>query len=189
MIIFASYGYRSPIVAQKLNDIIKNKDLKIGIVPYAAQTEKLVGEGEKKAMVENGFKETNICIIDKFVDDFSDFDYVYVAPGDTFKLWHDLTKNKQIAELIDFVRKKGNYIGISAGAYIACNDFEYARLLEDNNYSFADFEGLGIVDGRVICHCDVHGISEIMAVSDGYEKPVYKIDNTEAFVFDTKSYI
>ncbi len=57
------------------------------------------------------------------------------------------------------------YIGVSAGADIACQDIEYVKAYADNNViDDGDFKALGLIPYNVICHYEHYSFSILRKV-------------------------
>lgn len=179
--IFTSYGFRAEILRDAWNEHIPGKNGKLLIIPLAGMTCEITGRYEKAAAVSLGFSEENITVFDDRTPDMladMHFDVIYVCGGNTFKLLHNV---RQFG-LDHFIRKQvaagALYIGVSAGAYLACPDIRYVTLLEDNNHiTDDDFSSLHLTDSYVLCHYDQHGYTTLRQCREFLGKDVLTIEN------------
>lgn len=191
-LIFTSYGFKSPIIRNKLRKVITDaKTSRILILPFAGFNSALAGLKEKEAVIEYGFCEENIYVADE--NNLSDikcktFDYIYVSEGDTFKLLKSLKELDSINLISDAVKNGAVYIGVSAGAYVACDSIEYVGQLEDNDYIDNDYSAIGLCDKIIICHYDLYGYSYYRSCADKFpDYEIMTIDNDEAVIIDGDS--
>lgn len=183
-LIFTSYGFQSPVVCDKLRDSIDTDGKRMFIIPCAGFDSIGTGAREKKAAVRFGFEENKVYIFDEACPEVCKgmvFDYVYVSGGDPFKLLSAVRKYG----LNETIKRCRTYIGVSAGAYIACGDIEYVKLLEDDDYIFDDYIGLGLFNGRIICHYDLYGSGVYSQCRMAYPDGVfYTLENGQAAVVE-----
>ena len=159
--IFSSFGFRSPIISEKYANVIpQDKSIKEKtclIIPFAGFNFERTAELEKEGLVNFGFAPDNVIA---FSDDVLSapmfiFDYIYVPGGDPFKLLSEIKKRSLRSEIRHRVLTyKTAYIGVSSGAYVASNNIEYVKQLEDDNWGENDYEALGLVPNPIICHKD-----------------------------------
>ena len=153
MLILTSFGFRSPIVREKLKDVIAPEGKRILLVPYAGANIPVAAESEIQGLVEFGFSREMISACGD-AGEAAEFDYMYVPEGDPFKLLKTLQENGLLAWLKRIVRNGTVYIGASAGAELAVNDLEYVTLLDDRYGNITDYKGLGLVNDIVLPHAD-----------------------------------
>lgn len=162
MYIFTSFGFRAPIVREKLKDLLDTKDKSVLILPFVGFNTESCAENEKNGLIEFGFDSEKIFVCAGYEAFACKYDYIYVPGGYTFKLLAAM----QSLNIIDAVRQAviggATYIGVSAGAEVASSDLEYVKFFEDNDYLCADFIGLSLVDEVIIPHSDQHRASEQM---------------------------
>ena len=163
MIILSSFGLDAPMIQKKYREHIHTCDRTILMIPFAALNDSTVLY-EKKALMHFGFDEQKIMIcscnnIDKIKN--IEFDYIYVPGGDTYKLLFEIKKYDILNYLQRLINKGATYIGVSAGAYICCEDIKYLEALEDNNYINDDFSALGLLRENIVCHSDQYGYETI----------------------------
>jgi peptidase E len=190
MIILSSYGFEASIIREKYREYIQPENKTIIILPFAGLENNITAKYEKQFLLQYGFEENNIDVFDivKMCDIISkSYDYIYVPGGDTFKLLKEI-KEFEISEWIKQQLHKGaDYIGVSAGANICCQNIKYIMNLEDNNYIDDNFCALGLIDENLICHADQYDNSSIMACKREFGQRDYLlIRNDEVYVIKNK---
>lgn len=107
-----------------------------------------------KAFEEIGFAPSLIFTSEQFNRNSKiNLDYIYMAEGNTFQQLAFLKAEAWIPFITDAWRKGVNYIGVSAGAHIACKSIAAARDFDDAKmYPLSDDSGLGFFDGVIIPH-------------------------------------
>lgn len=167
MLILTSYGFRVPVVAEKLRRLVETKNKTVLVVPFAAFNNESCAKREKEGLTEFGFEAESIFVYDKEnPENNKKADYVYVPGGNTFKLLYEMKQCGAIEVIRDMVKSGSTYIGASAGAEAATVDIEYVTALEDNNYQFDDYRALGFTDDIIIPHSDQRD-HHLMAVCRG----------------------
>ena len=162
MIVFSSYGFRG-IMQERFKSVLPDKNKKILIVPLAGMTCEITGKAEKEGAWKVGFPEDKISVfMDSNPEEFlhQQFDVIYVPGGNTFKLLHDVRKYHLDKLILDNFRNGADYIGVSAGAYLACPNIEYVMKIgdDDNHIKGGDYSGLHLTDKYPLCHYDVRGL-------------------------------
>ena len=187
MIFLSSFGFRSPIAAQKMKEYVPEPfDKKVLVIPFAGFNSENTGIREQEGLLAFGFIQPNVFILTRSnVEEMRklSFDYIYVPGGDPFKLLSEL----QSLDLLDDIKRRvtdgTDYIGVSAGAMLATSNIEYAAQLEDNNFGFNKFDGLGLIDDCVVCHIDQLEKSAVLACKTSCpERKLLGIRNDEIIV-------
>lgn len=131
-------------------------DLKVLYFPNEKVTPSKIKSGMYESRLSAfGFQRKNIYVANYFdpAPYFGlDIDAVYISGGNTFgtmKLIRDAGFDKAI---VDYVHKDAVYIGGSAGAHIATANISHVEKYDKDTYGLADFSGLGLFDGILICH-------------------------------------
>ena len=102
-----------------------------------------------------GFQKNNIYVANYFEPTpflNLDIDVIYISGGNTFgtmKLIRDSGFDKAI---VNYVENGVIYVGGSAGAHIATADISHVVKYDNDTFGLADFSGLGLYDGILICH-------------------------------------
>ena len=164
--IFSSFGFRSPIMREKYAKVIKQdntlKEKSCTIIPFAGFNIEKTFDAEKTGLIEFGFDPSMISVLDKDHMPFCAPDYIYVPGGDPFKLLYNIREYVLKSEVrLRVLTYKTVYIGVSAGAYVACPDIEYVKQLEDDNVVNEDYSALGLVQNCIVCHSDHYSYSQI----------------------------
>ena len=156
MIVMSSFGIESPIIRDKLMDLISPIDKSVLLIPFAGYNVPFTIQKETELLKSFGFSSDKIRILSTDKPPTGTVDFIYTPGGDTFKLLYTLKKNNLLGYIKNIVQRyNSTYIGVSAGAYICCQNIQYVLLLEDNNYDFDNFEALGFIrDENIICHSD-----------------------------------
>ncbi|MBQ6885227.1 MAG: Type 1 glutamine amidotransferase-like domain-containing protein [Clostridia bacterium] len=191
--LFASYGFESPIMQEKfLKEIIKDElyNKSCLVLPYAAPNAEKAFDAERRDLVAFGFSESKIKLV-RCKDDIlnTNPDYIYVPGGNTFKLLKYLKDNVLIDCIVDCVKNKHTvYIGISAGADIACENIEYVVQLEDNNVINDNFDALGLIPVALLCHYDYYSYAKLKACEQKSNKSIITINNDQLLVYENKNW-
>lgn len=184
MLVFTSFGFRAPIVKEKLRDVIVPENKTILIIPFAGYNPISCALNEKNGLIDFGFKEENIYICSDRSSFERAYSYIYVPGGNTFKLL-SIMQSMQLMESVKRAVEKGTiYIGVSAGAELATSNLEYVSLLEDNNYSLVDYKGLSLIRDVIIPHADQYQVSERMRSVFGNKQSTHilRIANDEVAI-------
>ena len=163
-LLISSYGFESPIMAEKYKKAISGdlEEKECLVIPYASKNPEKAFEGIKKHLIDFGFSENNILMVNDPMDLFLSFpDFIYVSGGDPFLLLKALKSLNLSEHVIDCVKeKRSTYIGVSAGADILAKSIEYVTLFEDNNHLHdGDFSALSLIDEGILCHYDRRSFS------------------------------
>ena len=176
MLILSSYGFGSTCMRQKIGDTVKDMNGRMLIIPFASWFGVETGKKEKTGAVLQGFGKERIDIFDEASPDRylnSSYDYICVSGGNTFRLLSRIKKYHLDTFIKEQVANGAVYMGFSAGAYLACPDIEYVKLLEDNNdISNGDFSALALTDKYVLCHNDYRGTPYIIKIREFIGKPI-----------------
>ena len=106
-------------------------------------------------MQKRGFSKENITIFDHREPEqyFGlDIDVLYISGGNTFETLQKIRKCHFDTEMIRYIQAGVTYIGGSAGAHIVSADISHVSRYDTVPDGFADFHGLGLFDGVLICH-------------------------------------
>lgn len=175
MVILCSFAFQSPIVSEKLHNIITPKGKKICVIPFAGS------HFNTKSLLDFGFDGDNIKIIKQDGDTLyiEKADYIYIPGGNTCKLAAELSSSIRQA-VVKSVKKGAVYIGESAGACMAGEDIKYTELFDDNNAGIIDYGGLCLTDKLIICHADSKSYNDISRAKSLYpQKEVIYINNLD----------
>lgn len=127
----------------------------------------------------------------KFVDletdptfDFSSSGVIYVNGGNTFTLLKYANEAKFKASVLALLERNGIYVGVSAGAIIACPDMTVAIDVEPdpNEVALTDFTALHLVDFYLDVHYTSANESALMAYEKKYDRQVERLTDEQAIV-------
>jgi len=185
MIILTSYGFESPIMAEKLSEYFTG-DEKIMLIPFAGFNNESTVVREQKILENFGFKSENIFVCRKEVplNCCSKPDWIYVVGGDPFKLLKEALETNIIPWITEMLESGVSYFGVSAGADFLCEDLSYLKVVEEDNYGLTDYTGIGIIKGtKILCHADQRdwGTKKSVIDFEPHKVPLF-ITNTEVYV-------
>ena len=177
---FSSFGFRSPVMREKYAKVIKQggalKEKSCMIIPFAGFNVERTFDAEKDGLIEFGFDPSMISVLGKDHIPFYVPDYIYVPGGDPFKLLSKIKEYVLRSEVrLRVLTYKTVYIGVSAGAYVACPDIEYVKQLEDDNVMHEDYSALGLIQNCIVCHSDHYSYSRIKSCEKVSGKKVITI--------------
>lgn len=187
MIILTSYGLRSPIIAEKVRDLINPKDMKVFIIPFAGFDYNLTAKKESDALINFGFEKNNIYVCDvSNTDEHKNkhIDMIYVPGGNQFKLLYECQKNEMLGWIKQRITDGCHYLGVSAGADLATSDLKYLKLVDECNYELENFAGLGLIEEKVICHIDQRDAGTLEAVRNLDGRKTIFLRNDEVYVIE-----
>lgn len=154
MIVFSSYGFRTPVLQTKLRGRIDPAGKSVLLIPFAGVNEAGAAARETEGLCAFGFDRQRIIVAEEGMD-ISFADVIYVPGGRTFRLLRRLRECGLCEAVRKAVLSGATYIGVSAGAAAATRDMEYVTMFEDNDEIVGGgFSALAITDKTVIPHAD-----------------------------------
>ena len=172
-LVFLSSGVQMTKGNSLLRRYFSNKDV-------AQKKILLIGDKEpgwfalcSKTFIKLGFAPQNIFTSREFDKTLAsvDIDYIYMAEGNTFQQLQFLKIGEWIPYIMDLWKKGAVYIGVSAGAHIACTSVEPAAGFDDAGmYPVSNFSGLGLFNGVVIPHFSENSILRINAKNNAIKQ-------------------
>jgi len=185
MIILSSYGLRSPIIAQKARELINPANMSVLVIPFAGfNNENTAAREINEGLIPFGFNIDNIfvCSIEN-PELYKDkkFDLIYVPGGNPFKLLKEAKECNLLPWVIKLVNEGATYFGVSSGADFACENIEYLRLAEDCDYTMEDYNCLGLIKEKVLCHVDQRDMATLQRVKDFDDKKAIFLRNDEIY--------
>lgn len=138
----------------------------------------------KRQLDELGF---SVKFVDLEIDptfDFSSYGVIYVNGGNTFTLLKYAHEAKFKASVLALLKRNGIYVGVSAGAIIACPDMTVAIDVEPdpNEVALTDFTALHLVDFYLDVHYTSANESALMAYEKKYDRQVERLTDEQAIV-------
>ena len=186
MIILTSYGFRSPVVAEKVREYINPENMNVLVIPFAGfDSEKTAATEIKNGLLPFGFLPENIYVVnetDTGINREINFDMIYVPGGNPFKLLRQAQKCNLHSRVIELVSNGTIYFGVSSGADFACEDIEYLKLVEDCDYNIENYKGLGLLTEKVLCHVDQRDMGTLQRVRDYDDRKTIFLRNDEVLV-------
>ena len=186
MILLSSYGLCSPIIAERAKEYIIPEDKKVLVVPFAGyNNEKTAAREINEGLLPFGFILDNIYVLDANNPGLhreENFDMIYVPGGNPFKLLSQAQKCNINQWIVDMVMQNTIYFGISSGADLACENLEYLKLVDECNFEIENYDGLGLIKEKVLCHIDQRDMSTLQHVKDFDERNVIFLRNDEIYV-------
>lgn len=185
MILLSSYGLRSPIVADNVREYINPENKKVLIIPFAGFNNASTAAKEiHEGLIPYGFALENIYVIDAEEPELckkDNFDIIYVPGGNPFKLLSQVQKCNIKQWIIDMVDNGAIYFGVSSGADFACGNLEYLKIVDDCNFEIKDYDGLGLIEEKVLCHVDQRDMATLQQVKDYDERKTIFLRNDEIY--------
>jgi len=101
-------------------------------------------------------KNVSIFLLDRKIEkkDLENIDVIYVWGGNTFKYLNGIRKTGLDRRIVEFVKKGGVYLGLSAGSYIVCPTIEAAawKHADRNTIKLKNLKGLNLVPFLITAH-------------------------------------
>ena len=139
-------------------------------------------------MQEFGFDEDNIRIFDyynpkRFIG--LDIDVIYTSGGNTFATLKRIKDCGFDREIIRYVKSGVIYIGGSAGAHIITQNIEHVAAFDSIPDGMNDFNGLGLLDGILICHYTMERKELYDKLISKNKYKVYTLSDDESLVVNS----
>ena len=157
-LILSSCDFRKENSAKCIyNNIPKAVDkCKVLFFPNEKSNDELIKSGMYHSRLEEfGFKAKNVYVFNYWEPDKFHglkIDIIYISGGNTFGTLKRIREAKADFLITEYVKNGAVYIGGSAGAHIACADISHVSMFDTNTFGLAEFYGLGLYDGKLICH-------------------------------------
>ena len=140
------------------------------------------------SMQEFGFDEDNIRIFDyynpkRFIG--LDIDVIYTSGGNTFATLKRIKDCGFDREIIRYVKSGVIYIGGSAGAHIITQNIEHVAAFDSIPDGMNDFNGLGLLDGILICHYTMERKELYDKLISKNKYKVYTLSDDESLVVNS----
>ena len=140
-----------------------------------------------KRLGECGFSRENIYLYDPTRPEaFCDLslDCIYISGGNTFAIIDKIRRGGLDRAIERYVKAGVVYIGGSAGVHLVSQNFEHVQNFDENTVGVADFNGLGLFDGIVVCHFgeERKACYEALCAAGNYK--VYALTDEESLVFE-----
>ena len=137
---------------------IKKTD-KIGFIPTASEldSERWYMEKYRDYFIEEHYDLINIDITnetrEEILNKFNSSDVMFIPGGNSFYLLQQLKAKDVLKDLISFAKNK-IYIGVSAGACIACPNIEYLEKFDnkDETVDLVSYDAMNLINGYILPH-------------------------------------
>lgn len=189
-VILTSTGLSSEIAKKYFLDIVSKLSYKKGAYVTTAAKDKESNKWSiisKQQMLDLGLNEVDFVDIEVTPNfDFSTYDVVMVAGGNTFKLLNAVNNSNFKNEMKNFLSRGGIYIGISAGAIIMTPTISIAGEVEPdvNEIGITDLSGMGFVPFEVLPHYESYQDPQIEEYKKKTANEVKLISNEEILIFN-----
>lgn len=174
-----------------IKEFIKENDT-IGFIPTASELDedRWYTEKDREDLIEMKF---NVIVIDiskltkqEIVEKLNNVNAIYISGGNCFYLLQQLKIKDVLQEIIEFANNK-IYIGLSAGACIACPSIEYLERLDDKSQAplLNNYKAMNLVDFYILPH--YRSKEKYTKLSDEIEKEYknykfIKLSNEQAII-------
>ena len=141
-------------------------------------------------MQEFGFDKDNIRIFGyynpkRFIG--LDIDVIYISGGNTFATLKRIKDCGFDREIIRYVKSGVIYIGGSAGAHIATQNIEHIAAFDSIPDGMNDFNGLGLLDGILICHYTIERKELYDKLISENKYKVYALSDDDSLIINSKT--
>ena len=156
------------------------------MVTYAQTPEEdgYVKEAEQEV---NHFGFKNVLVVNMQnpadIDTLGDFDVIYVCGGNTFAILNKLRETGLDAFIINQIKSRAIYVGVSAGSIIAGPDIETAGWGvsgDPNKIGMKDFKAFGLTDIIISPHFQEERRGEIEEWREKIKNRIIEITDDQA---------
>lgn len=172
----------------------KPKDARVCFVTTATIPEKNKWylRKDRKRLLDLGFKLTGMDLRQENRESLSDklkrFDVIYIEGGNTFYLLKYIRKSGFDKLIKSFLKKKGIYVGVSAGTLIAGLNIDSAKWkhADRNMVGLKDLTGLKLVPFGLAVHIDKTNIETIKKCANKVDYSVIALSDKQAVLIKGK---
>ncbi len=173
----------------------KPKNTKVCFVTTAAVPEKNKWylRKDRKRLLDLGFKVTSMDLREEnkksLNDKLKNFDVIYIEGGNTFYLLKYIKKSGFDKVIKHFLKKKGIYVGVSAGSIVAGLNIDSAKWkqADKNIVRLKDLTGLKLVPFGLTVHIDETNIEIIKKCAQKVNYPIIALSNKQAVLIKDKT--
>jgi len=166
------------------------EDCKVLYFPNEKSTKELILSGMYHSrLCEFGFKTENIYVFNYWSPEeyFNlDIDAIYISGGNPFGTIKRIRESGADIAIVNYIKGGAVYIGGSAGAHIVCADIKHVSKYDTNTFGLTDFSGLGLYDGKLICHYNDDRYDYYEELKTESEFTVTALTNDEFIVVEKK---
>ena len=118
----------------------------------------------------------------------ADKDIVFVNGGNTFYLLHWIRKSGFNKVIVDFLKRGGVYVGVSAGSYVACTTIEHAmwKHQDRNRVGITDLTALNLVPFLITAHFEEKYRRVIDSAAKRTQYPIVALNDKQAILVEGK---
>ncbi|MFZ2193478.1 MAG: Type 1 glutamine amidotransferase-like domain-containing protein [Candidatus Moraniibacteriota bacterium] len=160
-------------------------------VPYGYEPKPqwLTESLDDMSILTENYDETTLEKEDFIPDDLGQYDFIFVAGGNSFYLAYRLAETGMDKKIKKYIADDGIYSGSSAGAVVLMENIEYFAPADDLSKSPRVYPGLGIISGAVIPHVDSKKYADIMQdIADKYKregKEIFLLNDNQVLIIDS----
>ncbi len=149
-------------------------------------------ERDKADLIKMNFNIINIDISnesrEEIINKINSVDAIFISGGNCFYLLQQLKIKNILNNIIEFANKK-IYIGVSAGACIACPNIDYVQKLDDKSEAplIDNYDAMNLVNFNILPHYKSKEKYTKLAdeIEQDYpDKKFIKITNEQAIMVD-----
>lgn len=181
-LILSSCDFSHPLSRARILSRLERplESYRVLFVPNERATHAAIQSGKYQSRLQKyGFAPECVSVFDEH--DFSPsvlrkIDMIYISGGNTFETMAKIRRSGLAQPLIETLKQGAVYIGGSAGAHVVTKDLAHVCAFDENTADLTDLRGLGLFDGRLICHADEERCArmanllaedDVYALSDG----------------------
>ncbi len=138
-------------------------------------------------LVSYGFKRENITVLNYYdADSYRnlDVDMLYLSGGNTFSVLHRIRKHGFDKAMTDYIKNGVIYVGGSAGAHIVSQNIEHVLKYDQNTIGIADFNGLNLFQGILVCHFTKEREEHFKELSNEGKYKVFALTNDDSLLIE-----
>lgn len=197
-LLLTSAGFKNTKIAQSFLTILgkRPEEATIALVPTGARTveERFYVEASSKELEELGFG--GIVEIDAAEpmepDALDEFDALYMCGGNTFYILKTIRETGFDRLIVDFVKRGGTYIGVSAGSILMGPDIEgasWGSRGDPNDVGLSNTKGLGLVPFAASPHFTPDQKADVDAFRASVPYPVLELTDEQAMLCLDENYV
>ena len=193
-IVLTSQGFSDKIVEEKIKslvDLLVTKKVAFIVTASRDKDKNKYNQRDRDIFLSN-FQ----CELVDFIDledtpeiDFSNYDIMYVAGGNTFKLLKYARAAGLSNSIINLLYRGGLYIGVSCGSLILSNSVLVAEGRDENKEGITDYTGFGIVPYITYPHYSPSDEAEITKFELENKQKITRLNDHQCLIYDPLSHI
>lgn len=193
-IALTSQGFSDHIVKEKIKSLVDCLHTKRVAFIVTASRDKAKNKYNQRDrdIFLNNFR----CELVDFIDledtagfDFSNYNIIYVAGGNTFKLLKYARAADLSNSIINLLNRGGLYIGVSCGSLILSSSVLVAEGRDENKEGITDYSGFGIVPYIIYPHYSPSDEAEITKFERENKQKITRLNDQQCLVYDPLSHV